>query len=313
MTQWNWSDSFIMKDALSIARKAHKGEDFISSYQPQLLKRLCEVMLDCPERPKDNEFRVLEPARMYDSICLTSGGADSTIFWHYAGKPQGLYIDIGQSYAVKEMNALKRSEISFEYLDLRGTRIGQLTWKHIIPARNFIFLCAAAEMIKDCGTIWFAMVEGEGAESDRGDKSLMFVSLFQDWYLESTGRHVYVQTAHEKTKAGWLQFAKKMQFLDDIRINTVTCFDAKQWQCGKCQACLRKYLSYVSLGMDTSNDYVIHPMAGAREFITKYRKNLGEAFSNQDFSHYSEKRCSEDLAALVVAENWYEAQTVRPR
>ena len=298
---WNWMNSFIVKDAINICRKASNNDRFVSSFQPKLLKRLTGVVFDCPERPSDFCFDVVEPDRLFDSICLTSGGADSTIAWYYAGKPPGLYIDIGQPYAQKERDALSRLGIPYQYVDLRGTHLADKTWKHIIPGRNFLFLALAAEMVVDQGNVWFAMVEGEGAESDKGDKSLMFVSLFQDWYTAVTGRSVYVQDMTLHTKPGWLRWFSKNYDINIIRKDTVTCFAEEKGQCGKCQACLRKYLSFMSLDIDIAEDFVAHPMFGAVEYVQKYEQKLAYALGKGDFSHYSRHRCIEDLSAIAKA------------
>jgi hypothetical protein len=147
------------------------------------------------------------------------------------------------------------------------------------------------------------MVEGEGAESGKGDKSLMFVSLFQDWYNACTGREIYIQTMTDRTKAGWLKWFAKHNDVNIIRKNTVTCFSSEEGQCGTCQACLRKYLSFISIGMDIAEDFVAHPMFGAARYVEKYEKVLGHASDVQDYSHYSRQRCFEDLQAIADAKN----------
>lgn len=298
-----WYKSFIVKDALHMLSRIRRGKDtYENSFHPDMLGEMTKVMLDCPERPSDFQFNVQAPPREYDNICLTSGGADSTIAWYWAEKPVGLYIDIGQPYTYKERAALKLMEIPHVYVDMRGSHAADVRWKHIIPGRNFLFLCVAAEMVKDYGNIWFSVVDGEGADSGKGDKSLLFISLFQDWYFACTGRRIFIQTMIDKTKSGWLQwFAEKKYDVNIIRKMTVTCFSEEHGQCGTCQACLRKYLSFVSIGMEIAEDFVAHPMFGAAEYVEKYKKVLNEALTKQDFSHYSRLRCIEDLAAIEKA------------
>jgi 7-cyano-7-deazaguanine synthase in queuosine biosynthesis len=298
-----WYETFIVKDAIKILKQAtlEKGK-FVTSFQPERLQLLTDVMLDYPERPKGFKLVVEPPIYEFKHICLTSGGADSTIGWYYAGKPQALYIDIGQSYSSKELAALVRSGIPYHYVDMRGTHIAETTWEHIIPGRNFLFLCIAAEMLQNYGSIWFSMVDGEGAESDKGDKSLMFVEYFMDWYKACTGREIHVQTLHDRTKAGWLRWFGQNHDVNIIRSSTVTCFSGMEGQCGTCQACLRKFLSFMSIGIDISMDFVAHPMFGAAQHVLKYKRVLKECLDKQDFSHYSGTRCLEDLHAIKAAE-----------
>jgi 7-cyano-7-deazaguanine synthase in queuosine biosynthesis len=296
-----WHDTFIVKDAIKILNAAARGTSFTTSFQPKLLGKLCDVMLDCPERPEGHKFFIHPPLYEYKHVCLTSGGADSTIAYYLAQFAKGLYIDIGQPYATKELKALAQLEIPYCYIDMRGTHLADNRWQHIIPGRNFLFLCVAAEMLQDNGNIMFAMVDGEGAESDKGDKSLMFVEYFQDWYRACTGRRIFVQTMVDRTKAGWLKWFSEHHDVNIIRKNTVTCFSGEEGQCGSCQACLRKYLSFISIKMDIAEDFHNHPMVGARQYVEKYKKVLGEALHKQDFSHYSRQRCVEDLEAMAVA------------
>jgi|ERR1700722_9366741 len=300
-----WNKSYMVKDVLSIMHGVNRHKDYTTSFRPDLLKKVVDVALDCPERPEDFKFTITPPEHEYKQICLTSGGADSTIAWYYAGKPQGLYIDIGQPYAAKERMALHMLEIPYHYVDLRGSHVGDESymWKHIIPGRNFLFLTVAAEMLRDYGNIWFAMVDGEGAESDKGDKSLMFVERFMDWYNQCTGRTIYVQTMVARTKAGWVKWFADNHDVNIIRSNTVTCFNARAPQCGKCQACLRKYLSFMSNDIDINTDFDVHPLLGAEPYVKKYEKVLAYALGKQDYSHYSRQRCLEDLKAIGQAKS----------
>lgn len=298
-----WHDTFIVKDAIKICNRAARGGEFTTSFQPEKLSRLVNVMLDCPERPEGKKFYIHPPMHEYKHVCLTSGGADSTIAYYWMGcESKGLYIDVGQPYAMKEIHVLNKLKIPYTYVDMRGTHLGENRWQHIIPGRNFLFLCVAAEMLQDNGNIMFAMVDGEGAESDKGDKSLMFVDLFMDWYKACTGRTIYVQTMVDRTKAGWLKWFSEHHDVNIIRQNTVTCFNSAEGQCGSCQACLRKYLSFMSIGMDIATDFHNHPMVGARQYVEKYEKVLGYALGKQDYSHYSRNRCIEDLQAIARAQ-----------
>jgi len=301
---WEWNKSYIVVDAVSMARRASNNDkSFTSSYNPQLLNELAEVMFDCPEKPSDFSFSVKSVPQLHSKICLTSGGADSTIAWYQSGKPQGLYIDIGQPYAEKERSALARLGIPHHYVDMRGTHLASRTWKHIIPGRNFLFLGVAAEMLKNQGEIIFSVVDGEGLNSGKGDKSYKFITLFEDWYRRVTGKYLRVITMGERTKAGWLKwFVDEGHDINIIRYDTVTCFSGDVYQCGECQACLRKFLSFMSLGMDISADFVAYPMFGAAEYVQKYQIKLKEALTNLDFSHYSQQRCIEDLQAIYDAQ-----------
>jgi 7-cyano-7-deazaguanine synthase in queuosine biosynthesis len=306
-------DSMVVQTALeSIA--ALKNNGFITtSLHPELLDAVLQTSVDCPEKPES--FKCVVKANweneLVDEICLMSGGADSTIAWFLTDKPLGLYIDIGQEYAAKELNVLedlKSYDLKYRYIDLKDIGAENeffKNWKHIIPGRNFLFLTIAAEMLKDSGRIIFSAVEGEGWNSNKGDKSEQFVYQWQKWYTAATGKNILVCTLSLDTKPGWLKrFLSKGFDINIIRYKTVTCFSKENRQCGSCQACLRKYLSFISaFNLDTSEDYIVHPMIGCTEYIEKYKKNLRHCLEVKDFSHYSINRCNEDLIAIRAAEH----------
>jgi 7-cyano-7-deazaguanine synthase in queuosine biosynthesis len=297
----------LIKDAIKTCSALVYGAKVRTTYQPQLLKELLSIATDCPEKPKNFKLEIerREMNNLLDTICLVSGGADSTIAWHLFGKPQGIYIDIGQNYSSKETSCLQKLNIPTLYVDINEKDLGATSteWKHIIPGRNFLFLTIAAECLENHGKLIFSVVDGEGWESGKGDKSKDFVIAWQKWYKSLTGKTIGVSTCVERTKAGWLRaFINADNDINIIRHGTVTCFSEESGQCGKCQGCVRKYLSFVSNNINIKEDYNIHPMIGAKEYVDKYKVVLNKALKLNDYSHYSLARCTEDLAAIEKAE-----------
>lgn len=283
------------------AELQHKNLKIESSLQPRLLNEIINIAIDCTEKPEDYNPEIVETSSaQYDSICLTSGGADSTIAWYLNDKPHGLYIDIGQPYLDRELEVLKYHNIEYDFVPLNG--LFHATWKHTIPARNLLFLTVAASLLKDDGEIYFGVVNGEGFESGKGDHALTFLEKFLDWYFDMTGKCINITTFDEQTKAGWLKVFQQKGFdINLIRHHTVTCFSGGVGkQCGECVACLRKYLSFISaFRLDTFEDYLVHPMIGCKDYIDIYRIKLQKCIDEQDFSHYSATRCNEDLDAIA--------------
>lgn len=294
----------IVQEVLRLCNSVAEGRTkFYTHFRAKGLSDVVDVMLDCPEKPKGYNITITEDTDSINSICLTSGGADSTIAWYKAGKPRGLYIDIGQPYAEKEHNVLYDLGIGHFTVDLSADWINVNTWKHIIPGRNFLFLTIAAEHIANNGEIHFATVSGEGAFSGAGDKSQEFLACFENWYYNVSGKIINIRTLLEKTKAGWLKWFMDQGYdVNIIRHKTITCFSPTEKPCGSCQACLRKYLSFLYNNIDIAEDYEVHPMQGAAEYVNKYKVVLREALDNKDFSHYSRQRCEEDLAAIETGE-----------
>ena len=299
--------STMIAEAIRVCQTLKYGRslNFNFSLHSDLLQDLIDVAVDCPEKPKDFNVKLGMPLAKHDSICLTSGGADSTIFWHLMGKPKGIYINMGQPYWQKETKCLQDLGVDFDLIDVAANFSISSTsdWKHIIPGRNFLFLTTAAEFVKDEGTIYFSVISGEGWWSGKGDKSQVFVRQWQKWYYSVTGKAIFVRTMIDKTKGQWLdEFTRKGFDTNIIRHKTVTCFSSGEKQCGRCQACIRKYLSFIMIGEDISEDFETHPMIGGKEFVEKYKKVLPEALEKKDFSHYSEARCKEDLFSIQQAE-----------
>jgi len=55
-------------------------------------------------------------------------------------------------------------------------------------------------------------------------------------------------------------------------------------------------------GIDICEDFNIHPMIGANQYVEKYKDVLSKALKLNDYSHYSLARCIEDLEAIEKAE-----------
>lgn len=301
----NVKDSIIVKEAINSVKSLIGSTQIETSLQPCLLRTVLETSIDCPEKPETFELNInrWNNQSLYDEICLTSGGADSTIAWFYFNKPKAIYIDIGQAYHAKEKDSLRRLGIPAEVIHLAEFDVTNL-WKHIIPGRNFLFLTIAAEMLKHEGKIYFACTEGEGWNSNKGDKSSKFICDWQTWYKAVTGKNIFVQTLVADTKPGWLKSFRSKGFdVNLIRYKTVTCFsDSENYQCGECQACLRKFLSFITaFNLYTNEDYNVHPMIGCEEYIHKYIVKMQECLKTKNFSHYSARRCEEDLTAIHLA------------
>jgi 7-cyano-7-deazaguanine synthase in queuosine biosynthesis len=210
-------------------------------------------------------------------------------------------VDVGQAYGAKERSALRKIGISFYKVIMSSEKYEQ--WQHIIPGRNLIMLTAAADRVAAGGTIYFGVTSGEGWDSGKGDKSSKFVDKFVDWYAHRTGKLVTVEVNADKTKGQMLkEFQAAGYDLDIIRYKSVTCFSPTPLPCGQCQACLRKYLSFTSIGIETAHDYMMHPIIGGAKFVEKYKHVLSHALEVEDYSHYSQARCCEDLYALEKAD-----------
>lgn len=268
-----------------------------------LVKELVSVMLDFPEKPEGFAVNVQKPTETYKKVILVSGGADSTVMWHinkHETSKIGIYVDLGHSYVDKEIAAIEKFNIDYKLITHHLNFDSH--WKHIIPTRNFLLMAYAEQFVQHEGEIWLGAVQGESAP-DKGDKSELFFRLVEQYIWRTKRKIVHIKTLKDKTKNDWMK-----QYLDetgDKRIlETITCFDGTTPKpCGKCQACLRKWISLRYCGIDTTDFFEIDPYEGGKEYIAKYKTKMQSALDTRDFTHYSEDRCKQDLQVILDYEN----------
>ena len=281
-----------------------------TSVDTGIIQRLVDCLLGIKEAPKNYKPIVIASKNQtHDAVILTTGGLDSTIAWFYAESkgyqnPKALYVDFGQEYAWKELNALDSIGIKAEVIEYR---LKFSTWDHIIPARNMLLLTLASEYIDSRGDIWLSSVSGETPETG-GDKSLEFYYLMQELFRLYENKRIRILTLKQYTKAQWIEwFMEKYPDLDKeekIRIlqNTISCFSKSDLHCGKCRACLRKWISFVNAGIPTEGMFAVHPYKGCNDLVQEYKQRIKEALDKQDFSYFSPERCKQTLKAFEMYE-----------
>jgi len=263
-----------------------------------LERELVDVMLDFPEKPEGFDVNVVTP-KQYKKVILVSGGADSTVMWELNKDEEskiGIYTDLGHSYVDKEINAIEMMGI--DYIRVNYPMNFDSFWEHIIPTRNFQLIAIAEQYVQHEGEIWIGAVQGESAP-DKGDKSELFFRMVESYIWRTQRKKVFIKTLKEKTKNDWLNWY--IERTDDTRIiKTITCFDGStEKPCGKCQACLRKWISLKYCNIPTDDFFEIDAYEGGAQFIEKYKTNMKEALDNNDFYHYSEDRCKQDLQVIL--------------
>jgi len=286
---------------------------------PEAYKEYVEVF-DVPEKPDNWEFMYRN--RQEEIIVPVSGGLDSTICYYIAkmsGKSvRAFYVDMGQEYAWKEKDALVNLGIDFSVLaDVRSDRTGwnerfSKAWKHILPARNFYILSLLAEQAEGPATLYFGVLDGEIKERLGGDKSKEFLRMLTHdlarmhpfpvtlelpiQYLTKASEIEYFLGLAEVHKLEEFGINNKQEAID-LLTKTVTCFDGTAKQCGRCQACLRRYLAFEYNGIKL-DDFDVPVMENTKEFQMKYLDAMTLALRDNDFSQYSKIRCEQDLHVL---------------
>ena len=266
-----------------------------------LIQALVDVTLEHPEKPEDVQIKV-KKKKLYKDVILVSGGQDSTITYNLlldinlgdSSRFKSIYVDLGQEYVEQEKKALDKLGIKYEVIKYDISKLPK--WKHILPARNLILLSIAEQFVDDGGKIHFGVVDGE-SENDKGDKSELFFKLFEEYIARTKQKYITIETMKGKTKNDWLKeyidFAKDESILD-----TITCFAGGEKHCGKCQACVRKWIAMRYCELPTNDMFEINPYEGGKEYIDKYKRVMTLALENKNFTHYSKKRCEQDLKVI---------------
>ena len=271
----------------------------VDSGYVNILNEMLQVCLEFPETPASFEIPEFTTPKQYAKIILVSGGADSTIMWYLHRNFEdktALFIDVGTPYSIKEKQAAEKyiDKLIFQ----RKHMFTSPEWKHIVPGRNLLLLTEAEKLCKHEGEIWLGAVQGETSE-DSGDKSQLFFNLFEELIWRTKRKKITIKTLKDKTKNDWLKWYIDHSGDIDVIKNTITCFDGTGAKaCGRCQACLRKRISMAYCGIDDVSIFDVDPFLVDSEFIEKYKKNMQIALDTQEFGHYSQQRCLQDLEIL---------------
>lgn len=292
----------LMKLVEEVQRALREGKSDIpwTDGHPVECALLVKTMLDCPEKPETVNVSLVYPA-LYQDVILCSGGMDSVIMLErtkLSTSRKVLYIDYGQPYAQKEIEALKQFCDDFEVI---AHVIDVPYWKHICPTRNLQLIAIAEKFVADGGNIWLGVVSGESSKSS-GDKSPSFQRQVLRLIYQATGKAVRIKTLEDHTKNDWLKWYISSTGSRDI-LNSVTCFDGTAGHCGRCQACVRKWIAmrYCDIA-DAETFFETHPYFAGAEFIEKYKTAMTTALETKNFDHYSQARCEQDLRVILQFE-----------
>lgn len=265
------------------------------------LVSLVAEALAVPERPEAYAIQFLKTG-MCVAIPVT-GGLDSTVLYmrnHSRKNLRAYYVQFGQSYAMKEKNALDYLDISYTCLRSDSALPLEKSWKHIIPARNFYILSLIAEQMWGGGDILFGVVDGERPERG-GDKSVRFLGSLEAMLLRLTFPVYVAFPLASETKTDLVKSWLDEKWPLDMLAKTVSCFSevsGDYTHCGACQACLRKYLAFISNGLELETEKDVR--IDCKDYIEKYKRLMNKALQEEDFSRYSKRRCEQDLAAITM-------------
>jgi 7-cyano-7-deazaguanine synthase len=259
---------------------------------------LANEVYNVPEKPKG--YHPKKKGLSKEVAVLVTGGLDSTALYYWAlkkyKKVRAFYIDIGSPYAKKEIEALHNLGMPVSIrIDEGFIGYEKEYWKHIIPARNLYFLSLVAEEMKG-GTILFGATNGE-MPIRGGDKSKRFIQLINKEFAKLPYPIKVEVPFADWTKGMIVAWMKKNKLIRQLG-QTISCFSGEKGPCGACQSCLRKSMALITNGLYLKTNVDVR--MGCKQYIKKYLKVLNEALQKKDFSHYSRRRCTEDLESIKL-------------
>lgn len=219
-------------------------------------------------------------------ILLLSGGLDSFIAWHYLGKPQTLYADMGHRYAEKEKKVIRRlNELCPEMNTIidNSMRLGDfeetIEDNGYIPLRNVSLAILGSQYAE---TVYIIGINGDRVE-DKNEKAFELMSCSLTQLGKDT---VKVKSPFwDMSKGEIVKWYKENVGDIDTLLETVSCYSVTDKPCGVCGSCFRRWVALEVNGIE--EDYINAP------WNSDYAKDV---VNNLD--RYSEKRRRETIKAI---------------
>jgi len=231
---------------------------------------------------------------------LFSGGLDSVIAYQYALKggynPTAIYVDMGQSNAEKEKEAISKLPSSLkpelnvinmqELIPLLSSRLSN----QIIPSRN-VMLATIGSMFNS--TVWLGVLDGEqnGKEHDKSPKFFRDTSSLLSFTNENFQDQTNITSPFlHMTKAETIGWALANNIKKEDLFETTSCYDSKESKCGKCLTCYKRYTSFL-LNDIIEPGYETNPLES--EYALELQREIPIAKANNDYSRFTRKRIEE--------------------
>jgi len=231
---------------------------------------------------------------------MFSGGLDSVIAYQYALKggytPQAIFVDLGQSNAKKEQEAIAklpdslRPEVDVINMKEVVPLLAKKITNQIIPSRN-VLLATIGSMFN--GTIWLGVLDGEqnGKEHDKSPKffrdTTELLSFTNDFFQDQS--NVTSPFLH-MTKAQTIGWALKNGIRKEDLFETTSCYDSEHSKCGKCLTCYKRYTAFL-LNDIIEPGYDTNPMDS--DYAKELKRDIPIAEANKDYTRFTQKRIKE--------------------
>ena len=240
-------------------------------------------------------------AKDADIVVLVSGGQDSTIAYHYAqsqtNNVRALYVDCDQPYRWKELRALENLGIPFTRVRAdvctSALNVCATPERQEIPGRNLLLAYYGSLIGKE---VWLSALENELWEShtDKTHEFFYMASALLTSVMKNVRRETKIKTPFEqRTKSDVIDLGLDVLGLTpDYLKQTTSCYDPNLWNCGRCLACFKRWVSWVNNGIE--EEFALPPAMSS--YAQKVRREM-----NARDPHYSAKRYAETHSAFLKA------------
>lgn len=234
------------------------------------------------------------------TVIMLSGGLDSTLALMIAQKmelnlsPVGVYVDLGQPYNKKERAIVRKLAKTYNVKEITCKIISEENGNvptiedQVIDGRNMTLATIGANF---GDRIWLCALDGE-MHDFMPDKNEKFFSKATTALSQAYGREIRVETPFKHlTKADLIALALDSGISEKEIKATSTCYHPTLKRCGECSACVKRFIALKLNGI--TERYSVDPLES--DYAIKYKAQLKEAWDEQDFSHYSQKRILESF------------------
>lgn len=252
-------------------------------------KGVIEECYTPPEKPK--EFKFGFETKDVSIAVLFSGGMDSYIAYLRAKENyknvQAFYCQFPTKYTEFEDKAIEELGIEVVKIDFpfKKNFEGGI-WRHIIPGRNFYFICQVVEMLKEGGEIWLAANDGEIPEAG-GDKSIRFLEEVNKVLAYLPYPVLVKYPLLKETKTDLVRWYLTRQYSVEKLRKTRTCQDDTEKDCGNCQACFRRAVAFFNNDIYERGDFIVDPFIGAIEDYRWKIEKIKEEYKTGNYTCYS--------------------------
>jgi len=219
---------------------------------------------------------------MGKTVMLFSGGMDSYAIAKLIKPDILLYCNLGLPEQMKELNAIAKMNLTgYEFIvDDRLYLRDQKLENEIVPMRNLFFAMIGAYYGSH-------VILGATAGDTTHDKDYEFADktnsvlrhIFTDplknpLTIMGSGGYTLSLPYKDKTKSQIVkEYIKEKHSIKDL-INSRSCYNHEELECGVCRSCVRKFVAFGVNGIDTHSHFEINPKNALLHAID-YSKSKG--------------------------------------